>query len=86
VAADHAERYAVALAPLLVPDRDDLAAGLDLFREAQRLGAFDCVLAAASRRREARCLVSADQGFADVRGLRVVDPSDRAAVTLMLSG
>ncbi len=82
--ADYADRYATAFAPLLQPDGDDLREGLGFFRLGTTMGAFDCVLAATARRREARCLVSADTAFAGIPGLRVVDPADAAAVAHLL--
>jgi hypothetical protein len=53
---------------------EDLTAGLSIFTEAATLGAFDAVLAATSRRRGARALVSADRAFEEVRHLRHIDP------------
>lgn len=78
-AVELARRYATLFAPLLTADADDLAAGLELFREHDQLGAFDAVLAAAAVRAEARALVSADRTFAvlDGRedGIEVLDPA-----------
>ena len=70
-----ATSYAALFAPLVSVDEDDLAEGLVLFEQTDRLGAFDCVLAATARRREADALVSADQAFATVPGLRYLDPA-----------
>ncbi len=61
------------LRPLLQPSEDDLRAGLDLFL-AHDLGGFDAVLAAVARR-EGATLVSADSAFAQVDGLRHLDPA-----------
>ena len=51
---------------MIVVDRDDLVDGLELFDQVGSLGAFDAVLAAAARRREADALVSADVAFSTV--------------------
>lgn len=59
---------------LLVTTADDLEAGLALFEALPALGAFDAVLAAVAVRSDAEALVSADRAFADVPGLRWVDP------------
>jgi predicted nucleic acid-binding protein len=67
--------YAALLAPLLVADAADLAAGLDLFERHDRLGVFDAVLAAVALSRGADGLVSADQAFAGLRGLPHLDPA-----------
>ena len=65
--------YLALLSPLLHPSEDDLVAGLRLFEREESLGAFDAVLAASAIAAGADALVSADQSFADVRGLRWVD-------------
>lgn len=75
-AAQLAGSYADLLAPLLPVDADDLGEGMALFERSDSLGAFDCVLAAAARRRSADAIVSADTAFATVRGLRHLDPGD----------
>lgn len=69
-----AREYALGLSPLVLPDDDDLARGLDIFETTDRLGPFDAVLAAAALRRS-WALASADQAFGDVDGLLHVDPS-----------
>lgn len=69
-----ARSFAELLAPLLVVDPGDLAAGLDLFERRDSLGAFDAVLAAVALARGADALVSADRAFATVPRLRHVDP------------
>ncbi|HSJ51470.1 MAG TPA: type II toxin-antitoxin system VapC family toxin [Actinomycetota bacterium] len=66
------EAFAELLSPLLTVDRDDLRAGLELFRRNARLGAFDAVLAAAALERDAAALVSADAAFGSVRDLPFV--------------
>lgn len=71
-ATELAERYVDLLSPLLEITEDDLREGLALYRDADDLGSFDAVLAAAARRRGAT-LVSADKAFATVHGLRAVD-------------
>lgn len=76
-AASLALHYSTLLAPLITVDTDDLAEGLRLFRDDERLGAFDAVLAATARRREhITSLLSADRAFARVEGLTHIDPSD----------
>lgn len=73
-AAHLALSYARGLAPLVGPDEDDLAEGLDLFRRSDRLGPFDAVLAATARRR-GWALASADRSFGAVTDLTYLDPS-----------
>jgi uncharacterized protein len=68
--------FAALLAPLLRPDASALDAGLRLYEANDRLGAFDAVLAAAAIHADATALVSADAAFADVAGLRHLDPAD----------
>jgi predicted nucleic acid-binding protein len=76
-AASLAARYATLLAPLVSLDTGDLADGLRLFRDEDRLGSFDAVLAAAAMRREhITSLLSADRAFADIDSLAHIDPSD----------
>lgn len=76
-AAAQAAQYAVLLAPLISVDADDLSQGLRLFREHERLGAFDAVLAAAALRREhIRGILSADHAFAAVSELEHLDPAE----------
>lgn len=70
-----ARSYAGLLQPLIVFDERDLHLGMELFEHHQRLGAFDAVLAAAVARRGARCLVSADDAFAEVAGVTVLNPA-----------
>lgn len=61
------------LGPLLQPSEEDLTSGLELFAK-HKLGCFDAVLAATALREDA-ALVSADGAFADVDGLRYLDPA-----------
>lgn len=75
--------YAELLSPLLSVDHDGLIAGLTLFEQTERLGAFDAVLAAAAVAADARALVSADSAFAVVRGIQHVVP-DGSGVTALL--
>lgn len=74
-AAALARSYADLLAPLLVVDHEDLAAGLDLYDRIDALGAFDAVLAATARRRGANALVSTDTAFARVADPHHLDPA-----------
>lgn len=73
-AVDLARDYALLLRPLLELGEPDLRAGLELFTAHQALGAFDAVLAAATRRSGAAALVSADTAFASVPELHHLDP------------
>lgn len=57
---------------------DDFDHGLDLFQTQQGLDTFDATLAAVALRLDAEALVSADRAFADVAGLRHVDPATPA--------
>lgn len=76
-AASLASRYATLFAPLVSVDADDLAEGLRVFREDERLGAFDAVLAAvAARRDHITGLLSADSDFRDVTSITHIDPAD----------
>ena len=63
------------LGPLLAPGEADLAMALGLFEQHEKLGMFDAVLAATTMLSGADALVSADQAFADVRGLTHLDPA-----------
>lgn len=69
-------QFAALLTPLVAVDGADLAAGLDLYRSHDALGAFDAVLATVAMRRDGmEGLVSTDRGFATVRGLALYDPA-----------
>ena len=68
-----AASYADLLSPLLEVGEADLREGLRLFERLPSLGAFDAVLAALALRVGATALVSADRGFAAVRGLTFAD-------------
>jgi predicted nucleic acid-binding protein len=76
-AAARAREYALGFSPLVLPDEDDLARGLEIFEATASLGPFDAVLAAVALRRR-WALASADQSFGDVDGLRHLDPSSPA--------
>jgi predicted nucleic acid-binding protein len=71
-AAALARDFGILLSPLVSAGDDDLAEGLDIFAAASQLGAFNSLLAGVARRRGA-VLVSADQAFAEVPDLDVVD-------------
>jgi len=73
-AADRAREYANGLAPLALPDQEDLLDGLDLYQRSITIGAFDAVLAAAAIRR-GWCLASADRSFRQIERLNWLDPS-----------
>ncbi len=78
--------YADLLAPLLPVTAADLRRGLAIYREVERLGAFDAVLAAAAMARSASALVSADAGFADVAGLVHRLPDETSIAQLLDAG
>ncbi len=80
-----AEAYADLLSPLLPTDEAALRAGLAVFRDADRLGAFDAVLGAAAAAAGAAAVVSADAAFADLPDVRHVRP-DAAGVAALLGG
>jgi uncharacterized protein len=71
-----AYEFASLLQPLIVIDELDLRRGLDIFEEHTQLGSFDCVLAAATMRRGADALVSADRAFGELAGLNALDPAE----------
>jgi predicted nucleic acid-binding protein len=73
-AARLARGYATLLSPLLSVTQADLERGLALYEAAERLGPFDAVLAAAAETAGARAIVSADGGFAALRGVAHVLP------------
>jgi len=81
-AALRARDYLELLAPLLVIGEEDLEQGLRLFTRGTRLGAFDCVLAAAAGRANATALVSADAAFADADVTHVIPDADAVAALL----
>jgi hypothetical protein len=83
-AAALATAYIDLLSPLLPTDEAALRAGLGVFRERGRLGAFDAVLGAAATAAGAAAVVSADAAFADLPGVRHVRP-DAAGVAALLS-
>ncbi len=68
-ATEVASAYATLLAPLVPVMSHHLAAGLDLWKQHEKIGAFDSVLAAVARAHDAE-LISADRAFADVPLLR----------------
>jgi predicted nucleic acid-binding protein len=67
--------FARLLSPLLAFGEADLDRGLRLFERHEPIGAFDAFLAAAAIAAGAEALVSGDDGFASVKGLRHVEPS-----------
>lgn len=82
-AAEVTRRFQVLLGPLLRVDEEDLASGLDLFLHLDDVGAFDAVLAAATRRSGADALVTADRALAQVPGLVVLDPAREDFLTAL---
>lgn len=81
-AARLARDYLDLLAPLLVVGEDGLRDGLALYARAERLGAFDAVLASASARANAAAVVSVDAAFAEADIAHVVP--DAAGVAALL--
>ena len=81
-AAHLATLYLDALDPVAATAAD-VRAGLELFRRIPALGAFDSVLAAVALRLDADALISADRAFADVPGLRWVDPASDALASFI---
>lgn len=73
-AARLARHYTDLLAPVFSFERGHLEAGLRLFERLPALGAFDALLAAAVIALEAEALVSADEAFRTVPGLRLIEP------------
>ena len=73
-AADLGLAYVDLLSPLLSVTTDDLVAGLRLYRDSARVGAFDAVLAAVSMRIGAQALVSADSAFSEIGDVSHVTP------------
>ena len=71
-----ARDFANLLGPLLLVDTPALSLGLRIYEETPGLGAFDSILCAAAISASADALVSADRGFASVRGIRHLDPAD----------
>lgn len=69
-----ARHYTDLLAPVFSFERGHLEAGLRLFERRPALGAFDALLAAAVIALEADALVSADEAFRSVPGLRLIEP------------
>lgn len=82
-AARRARDYLDLLAPLLVVGEADLQDGLRLYARADRLGAFDAVLASAAGRANAAAVVSADVAFAEADITHVVP--DAAGVAALLA-
>jgi hypothetical protein len=73
-AAAVARHFATVLAPLLGSTERELEPALALFESNPALDAFDSFLAAAAIGAGATAIVSADCAFADVPGIRHVDP------------
>jgi predicted nucleic acid-binding protein len=71
------------LGPLVSPGDAELAAALPVFTTHEGQGMFDAVLAATAMACGAEALVSADQTFADVPGLRYFDLAGPQALGLL---
>lgn len=74
--------YLELFGPLLPSDEAHVRAGLLLYQSTPRIGMFDAVLAAVAMRAGAT-LVSADLGFASVKGLAHVAPTAVGVATLV---
>lgn len=78
-AVEKARDYVGVLSPLLAADAEALLLGLTIYEaEGAELGSFDAVLAATAIRSGARVLVSADQKFDRISGIRSFNPADGA--------
>jgi predicted nucleic acid-binding protein len=75
--------YVELLSPLLAVTVEHLRRGMSLFEQAQRLGAFDAVLAAAAIDCGATALISADTAFTEVSDLTHVVPDSAGVITLL---
>jgi predicted nucleic acid-binding protein len=75
--------WADLLAPLLPVTIEDLRGGLRLYRDSDRLGAFDAVLAAAALSAHAEALISADTAFSGVAGLAHLVPDGPSVERLL---
>jgi predicted nucleic acid-binding protein len=86
-AAGLTSQFAALLSPLVTVNGADLAAGLDLYRAHDALGAFDAVLASVAMRRDGmQGLVSADRAFATVGGLTHYNPASAGFLAALDSG
>jgi predicted nucleic acid-binding protein len=77
--------YAELLSPLLSVTREHLQQGLELFERADRLGAFDAVLAAAAASSGATALISADTAFGATGDVTHVVPDATGIASLLKS-
>jgi uncharacterized protein len=75
--------YIELLSPLLTVTAEHLRRGMSLFEQAQRLGAFDAVLAAAAMDGGASALISADTAFAEIPDLTHVVPDSAGVIALL---
>ena len=73
-AAAAARDYLELLGPPLQIADDDRALAIDLYERHARLESVDALLAAVALRGQVAALVTADRSFADVPGLRALDP------------
>lgn len=82
-AASLAHSFAELLSPLVVVGREQLDAGLRMFRSTPGLGAFDAVLAASAVEADAAAIVSADRAFALVEGISHAFPDAEGIAGLL---
>jgi uncharacterized protein len=85
-AAELGSAYADLLAPLLPVTAEQLREGLRIYQRADRLGAFDAVLAATALDIGADTLVSADRAFGSVPRLPFVVPDEDGVKGLLAPG
>lgn len=82
-AARAARDFGELLSPLKTVDHDSLARGLEYFRETERLGSFDAVLAATAVAAGASALVSADTAFGEVVDIPWIVPDAEGVEKLL---
>lgn len=75
-AADRALDVSRTCSPLITSREGDVSVALELFKQHDRVDAFDCLLAAIALREQVDGLVSADRAFAAVAYLRWIDLAD----------
>lgn len=76
-------RDIAATSRLHVVERSDIERALDLWREHERLDMRDAIFAAQALNRDIDTILSPDQGFDGIDGLRRIDPADAEAVATL---
>jgi predicted nucleic acid-binding protein len=77
-------RQVAALCALHEVRPDDVRRAIGLFESSQRLSARDCVFAALALNRGIAVILSPDDDFDEVEGLRRIDPTDRAGIDALV--